>query len=141
MLHLLPILPNHYKERISSNLHFFLDYFCFQPLFLDFLQKSSSSTKKCQGKYKEKILEIVEILKKVLKYIFSENDLSTAILKEKNKPNRLVVDDTIGEDNSVVHLSQEKMDELQLFRGDSIMIKGKKRKGNFTSNDLHLSYG
>ena len=50
MLHLLPILPNHYKERISSNLHFFLDYFCFQPLFLDFLQKSSSSTKKCQGK-------------------------------------------------------------------------------------------
>jgi len=57
-----------------------------------------------------------------------ENDLSTAILKEKNKPNRLVVDDTIGEDNSVVHLSQEKMDELQLFRGDSIMIKGKKRK-------------
>lgn len=73
--------------------------------------------------------------------MFSENDLSTAILKEKNKPNRLVVDDTIGEDNSVVHLSQEKMDELQLFRGDSIMIKGKKRKGNFTSNDLHLSYG
>lgn len=63
MLHLLPILPNHYKERISSNLHFFLDYFCFQPLFLDFLQKSSSSTKKCQGKYKEKILEIVEISK------------------------------------------------------------------------------
>ena len=63
--------------------------------------------------------------------MFSENDLSTAILKEKNKPNRLVVDDTIGEDNSVVHLSQEKMDELQLFRGDSIMIKGKKRKGNF----------
>ena len=62
--------------------------------------------------------------------LFSENDLSTAILKEKNKPNRLVVDDTIGEDNSVVHLSQEKMDELQLFRGDSIMIKGKKRKGN-----------
>jgi len=59
-----------------------------------------------------------------------ENDLSTAILKEKNKPNRLVVDDTIGEDNSVVHLSQEKMDELQLFRGDSIMIKGKKTKRN-----------
>merc|ERR1712227_536375 len=62
------------------------------------------------------------------KKMSGENDLSTAILKEKNKPNRLIVDDTIGEDNSVVHLSQEKMDELQLFRGDSIMIKGKKRK-------------
>ena len=55
---------------------------------------------------------------------FSENDLSTAILQEKNKPNRLVVDDSVSDDNSVVSLSQEKMDELQLFRGDSIMIKG-----------------
>ena len=60
---------------------------------------------------------------------FSENDLSTAILQEKNKPNRLVVDDSVSDDNSVVSLSQEKMDELQLFRGDTIMIKGKKRKG------------
>jgi len=57
-----------------------------------------------------------------------ENDLSTAILQEKNKPNRLVVDDSVSDDNSVVSLSQEKMDELQLFRGDTIMIKGKKRK-------------
>merc|ERR1711892_1258413 len=57
-----------------------------------------------------------------------ENDLSTAILQEKSKPNRLVVDDSVSDDNSVVSLSQEKMDELQLFRGDTIMIKGKKRK-------------
>ena len=64
-----------------------------------------------------------------LKITFSENDLSTAILQEKNKPNRLVVDDSVSDDNSVVSLSQEKMDELQLFRGDTIMIKGKKRKG------------
>ena len=63
---------------------------------------------------------------------FRENDLSTAILQEKNKPNRLVVDDSVGEDNSVVHLSQEKMDELQLFRGDSILVKGKKRKGTYS---------
>merc|ERR1711892_38697 len=57
-----------------------------------------------------------------------ENDLSTAILQEKSRPNRLVVDDSVSDDNSVVSLSQEKMDELQLFRGDTIMIKGKKRK-------------
>merc|ERR1712110_337263 len=67
-----------------------------------------------------------------VQYLFiimsGENDLSTAILQEKAKPNRLVVDDSVGEDNSVVHLSQEKMDELQLFRGDSILVKGKKRK-------------
>ena len=43
-----------------------------------------------------------------------------------------MVDDSVGEDNSVVHLSQEKMDELQLFRGDSILVKGKKRKGTYS---------
>merc|ERR1711868_296884 len=55
-------------------------------------------------------------------------DLATAILKEKVKPNRLIVDDSVGDDNSVVSLSQAKMDELQLFRGDTVLIKGKKRK-------------
>ena len=35
-----------------------------------------------------------------------------------------MVDDSVSDDNSVVSLSQEKMDELQLFRGDTIMIKG-----------------
>merc|ERR1711976_183039 len=68
------------------------------------------------------------IQKESQKKMSGENDLSTAILQEKNKPNRLVVDDSVSDDNSVVSLSQEKMDELQLFRGDTIMIKGKKRK-------------
>merc|ERR1712130_716970 len=58
----------------------------------------------------------------------NENDLSTAILKDKPKPNRLIVDDSVGDDNSVISLSQAKMDELQLFRGDTVVIKGKKRK-------------
>lgn len=34
------------------------------------------------------------------------DDLSTAILKQKNRPNRLIVDEAINEDNSVVSLSQ-----------------------------------
>ena len=34
----------------------------------------------------------------------------------------------MNDDNSVVALSQAKMDELQLFRGDTVLIKGKKRK-------------
>lgn len=55
-------------------------------------------------------------------------DLATAILKEKKKPNRLVVEDAVNDDNSVVALSQAKMDELQLFRGDTVLLKGKKRK-------------
>merc|ERR1719187_1003336 len=56
------------------------------------------------------------------------SDLSTAILKQKNKPNRLLVEDSLTDDNSVVVLSPDKMEELQLFRADTVLLKGKKRK-------------
>lgn len=59
---------------------------------------------------------------------FSSEDLATAILRKKDKPNRLLVDEAIADDNSVVALSQAKMDELQLFRGDTVLLKGKRRK-------------
>ena len=36
----------------------------------------------------------------------SSEDLSTAILKTKNKPNRLLVEDSVNDDNSCVALSQ-----------------------------------
>lgn len=39
-------------------------------------------------------------------YRSKNDDLSTAILKQKNRPNRLIVDESINEDNSVVSLSQ-----------------------------------
>jgi transitional endoplasmic reticulum ATPase len=55
-------------------------------------------------------------------------DLATAILNQKARPNRLLVEEAINNDNSVVTLSQAKMDELQLFRGDTVLLKGKKRK-------------
>ncbi|KAF0310329.1 Transitional endoplasmic reticulum ATPase TER94 [Amphibalanus amphitrite] len=55
-------------------------------------------------------------------------DLATAILRKKERPNRLLVDEAASDDNSVVALSQAKMDELQLFRGDTVLLKGKKRK-------------
>lgn len=54
--------------------------------------------------------------------------MATAILKKKDRPNRLIVDEAANDDNSVVALSQAKMDELELFRGDSVLLKGKKRK-------------
>lgn len=57
-----------------------------------------------------------------------QDDLSCAILKQKSKPNRLLVEDSVGDDGSVVSLSQNKMDELQLFRGDTVILKGKRRK-------------
>jgi len=48
--------------------------------------------------------------------------------KKKRSPNRLVVEEALNDDNSVVSLSQAKMEELNLFRGDNVLIKGKKRK-------------
>merc|ERR1711937_131668 len=56
------------------------------------------------------------------------DELATAILNKKSKPNRLLVEDAVNDDNSVVALSLAKMDELQLFRGDTVLLKGKKRK-------------
>jgi transitional endoplasmic reticulum ATPase len=58
----------------------------------------------------------------------SKKDVTTAILERKKAPNRLVVDEAINDDNSVVALNVSKMDELQLFRGDTVLLKGKKRK-------------
>ncbi|KAM9856925.1 transitional endoplasmic reticulum ATPase-like [Aulostomus maculatus] len=55
-------------------------------------------------------------------------DLSTAILKQKNRPNRLIVDEALNEDSSIVSLSQNKTEELQLFRGDTVVLKGRKRR-------------
>ncbi|KAK4375951.1 hypothetical protein RND71_006628 [Anisodus tanguticus] len=58
----------------------------------------------------------------------AKKDFSTAILERKKSPNRLVVDDAVNDDNSVVALHPATMEKLQLFRGDTILIKGKKRK-------------
>lgn len=38
------------------------------------------------------------------------------------------MEEASNDDNSVVALSQAKMDELQLFRGDTVLLKGKRRK-------------
>ncbi len=53
-------------------------------------------------------------------------EINTAIMDRKKAPNRLVVDDALNDDNSVVCLSPAKMEELQLFRGDTVLLKGKK---------------
>lgn len=60
--------------------------------------------------------------------ISESNDLSTAILQGKASPNKLLVDDSSSDDSSLVYMSPAKMEELQFFRGDTILIKGKRRK-------------
>lgn len=56
------------------------------------------------------------------------DDINTGIMDKKKAPNKLIVDDTVDDDNSVVHVSPAKLDELGLFRGDTVLIKGKKGK-------------
>ncbi|GMN35705.1 hypothetical protein TIFTF001_005460 [Ficus carica] len=53
----------------------------------------------------------------------TKRDFSTAILERKKAANQLVVDEAVNEDNSVVSLHPETMEKLQLFRGDTILIK------------------
>lgn len=65
----------------------------------------------------------------LFQFFFSNpDDLATAILRKKDRPNRLLVEEAVRDDSSVVALSQAKMDELQLFRGDTVLLKGKRRK-------------
>jgi len=58
-----------------------------------------------------------------------KKDFSTAILEKKKSPNRLIVDEqTANDDNSVVALHPTTMETLQLFRGDTVLLKGKRRR-------------
>lgn len=48
--------------------------------------------------------------------------------EKKRSPNRLVVDDIDKDDSSVIYLNPEKLTELNIFRGDSVLLKGKRGK-------------
>lgn len=57
-----------------------------------------------------------------------DKELKPVDREMKRSPNRLVVDESHGDgDNSCVMLSMAKMEELNLFRGDTVLIKGKKK--------------
>lgn len=45
---------------------------------------------------------------------------------KKRAPNRLVVDESAKDDNSVIEMCAAKMEQLELFRGDTVLLKGKK---------------
>ncbi len=49
-------------------------------------------------------------------------------VSRKKAPNRLFIEDNPEEENSVAFFHPDKMEELGLFRGDTIRIKGKRRK-------------
>lgn len=39
-----------------------------------------------------------------------------------------MVTDAINDDNSIIALSEKTMETLEIFRGDTVLVKGKKRK-------------
>lgn len=57
-----------------------------------------------------------------------KKDLSTAILKQKKAANKLTVEDSKNDDNTIVEMTEKKMEELNLMRGDQVLLKGKKKK-------------
>jgi transitional endoplasmic reticulum ATPase len=49
-------------------------------------------------------------------------------VQKKVSLNKLMVDDAINDDNSVITISTGRMEELGLFRGDTVLLKGKKNR-------------
>ena len=54
-----------------------------------------------------------------------KKDFSTAILDKKKAPHKLTCEDSKQDDNSIVEMTQAKMDELKIFKGDTVLLKGK----------------
>ncbi|KAF9545764.1 AAA ATPase cdc48 [Mortierella hygrophila] len=77
------------------------------------------------GKSKGKLVENASI---TAPDVDPEHDPATAILRKKSAPNKLIVDDATNDDNSVLALSTATMEKLQFFRGDMVLVKGKKRR-------------
>ena len=57
-----------------------------------------------------------------------KKDYSTAILNAKKAPNKLLVEEAVNDDNSTVYMTAGKLEELGLFKGDPVLLVGKRRK-------------
>ena len=53
-----------------------------------------------------------------------KDKFKAGIMDRKRSPNRLIIDKALNEDKSVIALSMVRMEEVQLFRGDTVLIKG-----------------
>jgi len=73
----------------------------------------------CRGKKEDKKEEVKEAAPA------SKKDFSTAILEHKKAPNRLLVEEAKTDDNSVIEMTQAKMDELKIYKGDTVILKGR----------------
>jgi transitional endoplasmic reticulum ATPase len=67
-------------------------------------------------------------LSKYMFLMFSSVYSITSLSDRRNHPNQLFIEDATDDDNSVARLSSKTMDKLQLFCGDAVKLKGKKRR-------------
>ncbi|CAF4556528.1 unnamed protein product, partial [Rotaria socialis] len=49
--------------------------------------------------------------------------MARPVLNQNTRRNRLLIEDSLNDDNSAVALSQAKMNELLLFRGDTVTLR------------------
>ena len=61
----------------------------------------------------------------------SIDNFATAILKTKLKPSTLMAEEWVTDDNCVVTISSDKIEKLRLFRRDTVLSKGKRRKSQY----------
>ncbi len=54
--------------------------------------------------------------------------MAAAAPESRRSKNRLIVDNSSNDDNSVIGMHDNTMSELEIFAGDSVIVKGKKKK-------------
>ena len=58
----------------------------------------------------------------------TQEEIEAAILRHQTAPNKLLVDESASDELSVVGISRSKMKQLELVAGDTVLLKGKRRK-------------
>ena len=58
----------------------------------------------------------------------ANESIEKEIIQKKGSQNTLLVDDSTSDDHSTISVSPTKLSELGLFNGDTVLLKGKKRK-------------
>jgi len=104
--------------------------------FLGIRGGAAKKVKSKKGKKVKKEVEVIEDEEEDVEDISepepievkSKAELATAILTKKATPNTLLVDDSITDDHSIITMKKQKMEDLGLFNGDTVLLKGKKRK-------------
>ena len=46
-------------------------------------------------------------------------------MDRKKAPHKLQVEDSKADDNSIVEMTEAKMNELKIFKGDTVILKGR----------------